>query len=348
MFCFFFCNRKGKEISSKNELHLLLNRHPFTKSVLRFIPEFEKETGITVRHFLLSEEEYYERLITELSSRSGNFDIFMCGFPHIWQYAPAGWIEPLDAYIADSILTPSDWDFEDFFPNLIEGCHWDLNPGGGIGKGNLWSIPVMQEGDVIFYRKDLFERFNVKVPTTYQELYEAAKALTRVVDGEQIYGFVNRGISSWTTITTGYMTSFYSYGARDFDENFRCVINSPKGIEITELFIKILKDCGPPGWPGYTWYEGKEGFLSGKFAMWYDCNHQASAFEHPTKSKIAGKVGYLLPPTGPGEEIRSNTWTWNLAINAFSSNKENAWKWLCWATSKDILLRTVSYENINP
>ena len=94
--------------------------------------------------------------------------------------------------------------------------------------------------------------------------------------------------------------------------------------------------------------EGKEGFLSGKFAMWYDCNHQASAFEHPTKSKIAGKVGYLLPPTGPGEEIRSNTWTWNLAINAFSSNKENAWKWLCWATSKDILLRTVSYENINP
>lgn len=348
IFGFSFCDSGKRRDSRQDEIHLLLNRHPFTESIVQFFPEFEKETGIKIRAFLLSEEEYNEKLITELSSRSSYYDAFMVGFTHIWQYAPAGWLEPLDAYIADSTLTPPNWDFEDFFPNLIESLRWDLTPGSGIGKGNLWAIPVNEEAYIICYRKDLFERFNVKVPTTYKEVYEAARALTREVDGKQIYGFLSRGIPSWTTINTGYMSAFSSYGARDFDENFRCVINSPKGIEITDLFMKTLKDCGPPGWPVYTWYEGKEGFLSGKFAMWFDCNHQAAAFEDPARSEVAGKVGYLLPPPGPEGEIRSNTWVWSLAMNAFSLRKKNTWKWICWATSKGILLRTLPYENINP
>ena len=35
-------------------------------------------------------------------------------------------------------------------------------------------------------------------------------------------------------------------------------------------------------------------------------------------------------------------------MNAFSPQKKNAWKWICWAASKDILLRTVPFENIIP
>ena len=347
-FCLLFTACGENKSTGENEIHLLLNRTPITESIMRFFPEFEEETGIKISVLMLSEEEYFEKLITELSSRSGHYDVFMCGFPQLWQYAPAGWIEPLDSYIADTSLTPVEWDFDDFFPNLIEATRWDLTPGGGLGKGPLWAIPVNEEAYVIFYRKDLFERFNVKVPTNYQEVYEAAKALTREVDGEQIYGFVSRGIKSWSTINTGYSTALFSYGGRDFDDNLKCVINSPESIEITSLYMKTIMDGGPPGWPGYTWYEGKEGFLSGRFAMWFDANHQAAAFEDPTKSRIAGKVGYLLPPPGPDGAIRSSSWVWSLAMNAFSAQKKAAWRWMRWALSKDILLRTIPYENINP
>lgn len=337
-----------RDASDPAEIHLLLNRHPFTESILRFIPEYEQQTGIKVSALLLSEEEYFEKLITELSSRSSYYDLFMLGFPHLWQYANAGWLEPLDAYIADPNLTPADWDPDDFFPQLMACSRWNLTQGGGIGQGALWALPVNQEAYVIFYRKDLFERFGLEPPTTYQDVYEAAKALTREVDGQQIYGFGHRGVRSWSTIHPGYLTAFASWGARDFDENMNCVIDSPQGIEITDLFIRTLKEGGPPGWPSYTWYEGKEGFLSGKFAMWFDANHQAAAFEDPTKSHVAGNVGYLLPPPGPDGEIRSSTWLWSLAMNAASKKKDAAWQFLAWATSKDILQRTIPYENINP
>jgi multiple sugar transport system substrate-binding protein len=126
------------------------------------------------------------------------------------------------------------------------------------------------------------------------------------------------------------------------------VIDSPQGIQITDLFIRTLREGGPPGWPGYTWYEGKEGFLAGRFAMWFDANHQAAAFENPSKSRVAGKVGYLLPPPGPDGQIKSSTWVWSLAMNAASKQKEAAWRFLAWATSRDVLQRTVPYENINP
>ena len=90
-FCvLFFCQCTKKNNPNSVEIHLLLNRHPFTESILRFIPEYERKTGVKVSTLLLSEEEYFEKLITELSSRSSFYDLFMLGFPHLWQYAKAG------------------------------------------------------------------------------------------------------------------------------------------------------------------------------------------------------------------------------------------------------------------
>lgn len=348
VFCvLLFCQCSKNNLKSA-EIHLLLNRHPFSESILRFIPEYERQTGVKVSTLLLSEEEYFEKLITELSSRSSFYDLFMLGFPHLWQYAKAGWLEPLDPYIDNPNLTPADWDPNDFFTELITCSRWNLRQGSGMGDGPIWVLPVNEEAYVIFYRKDLFERFQVKPPAAYEEVYKAAKALTRIVDGQQIYGFGHRGVRSWSTIHPGYLTAFVSWGARDFDDSMHCVIDSPQGIEITDLFIRTLREGGPPGWPSYTWYEGKEAFLSGRFAMWFDANHQAAAFENPAKSHVAGKVGYLLPPAGPDGQIKSSTWVWSLAMNAASRNKDAAWRFLAWATSKDMLQRTVPYENINP
>ncbi len=102
-FCVLLFCRCSKNNPKSAEIHLLLNRHPFTDSILRFIPEYERKTGVKVSTLLLSEEEYFEKLITELSSRSSYYDLFMLGFPHLWQYAKAGWLEPLDQYIDPAV-----------------------------------------------------------------------------------------------------------------------------------------------------------------------------------------------------------------------------------------------------
>jgi hypothetical protein len=47
------------------------NTH-FAESILRFIPEYERKTGLKVSTLLLSEEEYFGKLITELSPGTRN------------------------------------------------------------------------------------------------------------------------------------------------------------------------------------------------------------------------------------------------------------------------------------
>lgn len=54
----------------------------------------------------------------------------------------------------------------------------------GTVDGNNYSIPLYSHAMVMWVRKDLLEENNLEVPTTWDELYEAAKTLTK--DG--VYG----------------------------------------------------------------------------------------------------------------------------------------------------------------
>src|SRR6266446_1750192 len=73
-----------------------LNKHPFTESLLPLIPEFERLTGIKVEYLILPEQEYFSKLVADLSQQRGEFTVIMTGPMRNWQYATPGWIVPLD------------------------------------------------------------------------------------------------------------------------------------------------------------------------------------------------------------------------------------------------------------
>ena len=43
----------------------------------------------------------------------------------------AGWLVPLDPYVENANLTPTDWDPNDFFPELIACSRWNLGQVAG-------------------------------------------------------------------------------------------------------------------------------------------------------------------------------------------------------------------------
>lgn len=339
---FDWMQRAGDQVS------LILVRHPFTESMLPLIPEFEEATGIRVIYEILSEEEFRDKLLIDLSTGSGTYDLFMTGPVTTWQYLYSGWVEPLDDYLDDPSLTSADYDLDDFIPSLIASSRWDGNPGSPIGTGPLWAIPLQEEAYNMVYRTDLLEGAGVSVPQTWDELYEAAVKLTGEVDGQMMYGVGARGHRSWPTVHTAYGTVFFSYGGQDLDENFQCIINSPEGVAATELWAKTLREAGPDGITSYTWYEAKEGFAAGRYAFYIDADHQAIAFEDETRSMIAGKIDYALPPAGPPGTPASNIWLWSMSMASSSRSKEAAWLFLQWATSKEVMRDSALQGNMNP
>ncbi|MEN6311994.1 MAG: sugar ABC transporter substrate-binding protein [Acidobacteriota bacterium] len=327
-------------------VYVNLNKHPYTESLIPEIPAFEKLTGIKVDYSILGEEEYFEKLIISLSTRSKTLDVFMTGPQLNWGYINSGWVEPLNTFLDDPKNVPDDYGLDDFYPSLLAANRWNKQSGkSNLGTGSLWSIPIQVETYILAYRKDWAEKAGVKPPRTYDEFYDFARMLSQA-GGK--YGIISRGLGTWPTINTGFMTGFSSYGCVDFDENMKCRINSPKAVAFTKLWIKTIKDFGPPDWPNMTWYDGKQKFSSGDYGMYPDCDFFAASYENPAGSSVVGRVGYALPPAGPDHVIKSNLWSWGLAINSTSPRKLASWLFLLWATSRDQLLSTAIHGNMNP
>jgi len=332
------------------KLTIGLNKHPYTESLLPLIPEFEALTGIKVEYLILPENEYFAKLVADLSNARGEFTVIMTGPMRNWTYATPGWILPLEPFLNDPKLTDKAWyKPEDFFPGLIAANRWNGKIGGGTGEGALWSIPIMCESYILAYRKDIFDKYKIKVPTTYEELAEAARLVKK---NAGIDGVMARGTPNTPTISTGYISGAKSYTDgkwAEADQNMIARLSDPRHVNFSKIWIDMVRESGPANWANMTWYDGMETFAAGQAGMYPDCDFFAQTYEDPKKSKVAGKVGYALLPPGPGGRTYSGLWTWALGMSKATKNKEAAWYFIQWATSQRTLLNaTVEFRNYNP
>ena len=332
-------------------LKLLLNQHPYQQALVGELAEFEALTGITVTYDVFPEQNYFDKVTIDLSAGDAStYDVFMTGAYMIWQYAPAGWMEPLEPYINDPTKTNPDYDFEDILPDLRNSERWNLEPGrANLGQGSQWALPWGFEANALMYRQDLFEANNIAVPTTLDELVDAAIALNDAEPG--MAGIVVRGSLNWATIHPGFMTMYASYGCEDYDENMIPQMNSPCAVEVTDKWAEMIRSAGPDAWTTYTWYQAGSDFGAGKAAMLFDAdilgyfqNQEGTAAEG-----VLGNIAWAPGPLGPDGNLRTNIWIWSLAMNAGSRNKDASWLFMQWATGKEFLTTAaVDYTMVDP
>jgi len=332
------------------KLTIGLNKHPYTESLLPLIPEFEALTGVKVEYLILPENEYGSKLTADLSQQRGEFTVIMAGAMRNWAYVTPGWMVPLDQFLNDPKLTDRSWyKLEDFFPGLIAANRWNGKLATGTGDGPLWSIPVMSESYILPYRKDIFDRYKIKVPRTYEEMAEAARLVKK---NAGIDGLVARGTPNFPTIATGYLSGVKSYTDgkwAELDEKMNAQFTDPRVVKFSQLWTDMLRESGPANWANMTWYDGMETFAAGQAGMYPDCDFFAATYEDPQKSKIAGKVGYALLPPGPAGTTYSGLFTWALGMSKATKNQGAAWYFIQWATSPRTLLNaTVEFKNYNP
>ena len=110
------------------ELKLLLNQHPYQQALVGELPKFEELTGMKVTYDVVPEQNYFDKVTIDLQAGDAStYDAFMTGAYMIWQYAPAGWMEPLEGYINDPAKTNPDYDFEDILARPAQ--FRDVEPG---------------------------------------------------------------------------------------------------------------------------------------------------------------------------------------------------------------------------
>ncbi len=298
------------------EIRVLLANHPYGDLLKAAIPEFEQATGIKVNVESLQESQLTTKLTTEFATRSSSVDVFMTRpLQEGKMFYKNGWYEPLAGY-----------DFADF-PRAT------LNVAAFGPKTYL--VPLVTEWEVLYYRKDLFQKAGLKPPATFAELEAAAKKLNDPAGG--IAGFASRGKGA-AAVTQ--MSSFvYNYGGQYLDKGVAAFDSKP-AMDAVRFYGKLLGTYGPQGSTSLSWENIMPLFQAGKVAMWTDASVFYGQIVDPAKSQIpADAVGIATFPAGPKGNSPYIVVSWGMAVAKQSTKKDAAMKFLTWATGKDLAKR---------
>ncbi|MGA7277496.1 MAG: extracellular solute-binding protein [Desulfocapsaceae bacterium] len=306
--------------------------HPHYDAVMKVLPKFTEETGIKVEVDQLQYLAMRQKQTLELTKPKGDYDLMTYVVFSKADYVPARQIEPLAPFFMNPKLADPSYDPDD----LITGYVQNIGIAGGKQgylpgpTGALYGVPFGSETSVLGYRKDIFEKHNLKVPETYDELLDLVCKIPELEPG--MAGLTSRGASGHQ-LSHAFLLHLAPLGGRFYDDNWNPIVNNEAGVKAGEALKKIL-ECGPEGGTSFGFAEMKNAFLQGKAAMFLDSISVAGEIEDPEKSKIVGKVGWALHPEGVRRG--SQTGGFGIAIPSNAQNKEAAFLLMQWLTSKRI------------
>ena len=302
-------------------------------TILDDLDELEELYGITVKFQQFSNEQASNKIAVSMAAGGSDIDVMMIRpLDETLLDSQNGWLEDLDPYIeadADAM------EYDDFMQASLDVCK-------GV-DGNMVALPVMTESGVIYYNKTIFEKAGVtELPKTWDELYELAVQLND--PDNDTCGFACRG--SGNPSVTQFSAVLRSFGADFFDKNGVATLNTPEALQAFEFYGKILREAGPMGVLNMGWTETWNLFTQGKAAMRLDANTNLGSWNDEDSLIAFDDIGYFDVPVGPNGDYGNYYITsWALAMSSGSENKEAAWEFIKWATSKELQIQAQKNGN---
>jgi sorbitol/mannitol transport system substrate-binding protein len=152
--------------------------NPAMIELKKLSPKFEAANpNIKLNWVVVEENILRQRVSTDVSTGSGQFDLVFIGLYETPLFAKRGWLKEM----AD---IPADYDLNDVFKSLRDGLSY---------QGKLYALPFYGESSMLAYRKDLFDEKGLRMPEqpTYDDIKKFADALTDKT--KSIYGITLRG-----------------------------------------------------------------------------------------------------------------------------------------------------------
>ncbi|MBT9304894.1 sugar ABC transporter substrate-binding protein [Pseudomonas sp. TAE6080] len=279
---------------------------------------------------VLEENVLRQRLTTDISTQSGQFDVLTIGTYETPLWASKGWLEPMKDL-------PASYDVEDIFPAIRQGLSV---------KNTLYALPFYGESTVTYYRTDLFKQAGLTMPDnpTWTQLGVFAAQLNQ--PSKEQYGMCLRGKAGWGENIALFSILANAFGARWFDEQWKPQLTSPEWTKAAHFYVDTLRKYGPPGISSNGFNETLTLFNSGKCAIWVDASSAGSFITDKAQSKVADTVGYAASPTEVTDKGSSWLYAWSLAIPTTSKHKDAARSFVTWATSKDYVKLVAEKDGI--
>lgn len=279
----------------------------------------DQHPDVRLNWLVLDENTLRQRLTTDITTGGGQFDVITIGAYEAPMWGRQQWLMPLEAF-------SPEYDVDDLMPNVRKQLSVE---------GRLHALPFYSEGSITYYRTDLFAAKGLSMPAepTWAEIRGFAEKLHAPAQG--VYGICLRGKAGWGENMALITTIVNSYGGRWFDEQWEPQLDTPEWHQAVNFYVDLLSRFGPPGPSSNGFNENLTLFNSGRCAMWVDASVAGAFVTDKTQSQVPDKVGFAKAPHHVTQKGSSWLWTWALAIPASSHQKQAAFDFIQWATSKE-------------
>ena len=200
----------------------------------------------------------------------------------------------------------------------------------------LVAMPWFADAGVLYYRKDLLEKYKTRVPQTWDELSSTAQKIQdaeRAAGHDKMWGFVWQG-RNYEGLTCNALEWVSSYsGGAIVDAAGKVTINNPQAIAALTLAQGWVGSISPQGVLNYGEEEARGVFQSGDAVFMRNWPY-ALALVNNTDSPVKDKVGVAVLPKG-GEEGRHSSILggWQLAVSKYSKEPDLAADLVMYLTS---------------
>lgn len=289
------------------------------------LPDFERLTGIQVKYQYVPFASMREKLTAELVAKTDQYDVLSA--MDAWGPSLYPLFDPLNARITEKGI-----DMAARYPNAHLRAARD---GNGAGR-NVLGFPLRGHVQLMFYRKDIFDKLGLKPPATWDDMVEVGRKVQAGSDLSGVAMYYGKSGQQNLMIWFNYL---WGMGADLLDAQGNPAFASAEGVAATQAYVDVMlkHKVAPAGSASFNETDAVNSVAQGKSAMvpvwWW---RYAGLTDAKTSTLKPEQVGFAPLPSMPGKPATTYTNTWFYGINASSKRKDAAMEFLTWLSHPSV------------
>ena len=194
----------------------------------------------------------------------------------------------------------------------------------GTYFGKVYAYPWRSNGGLLFYRKDLLEKYNVQVPTTFDEMKAACDKITAGENNSKLACFAGQ-YNKYEGLTVNFDEAVHGAGGVIVGDDGKPNVATPEATKGLQTLTDWFADGHIPK-AAITWTEeeGRKAFQDGELIFHRNWPYvYGLASKTDGSSKVAGKFD-VAPLPGITQSGVSSLGGANLGIAKYAENKGTA------------------------
>ncbi len=281
---------------------------------------FTEATGITVKYTYVPFAGMRDALTAEMVGATGDYDMVVP--MDQWIPSLANLMDPMDARIAEKKIDLAR------YPKAFLQV-------GNVG-GKQLGLPTRAHVQLLFYRKDLLAKHNIKAPETWDQVIAASKVLQ---EKESIAGIaLPYGKGNGQNLMVWY-NFLWGRGADVFDAAGMPAFASEAGLKATQDYVDMLRThkVAPAAAVSFNEQDAVNSMRGGNSAMvpvWWWVR---GGLIDPKVSKLTEEqIGFAPMPSFDGKSSSTYINCWIYALTKNAKRKDAAMEFITYITQPSI------------